>query len=221
MKTVALRLGPTLRRRRRDVETVARMWRSTRETSQSDPERSAALSALAAAAAARTPSLASFEAGARAKLTVETVDTVDTVDTVETREKKEDRSGCSSDFASARSPDDAPAPPGVAEALALRRGDTGSNPAGNAAGGEDGTSRMVVRFGSSLLPTSGAKSSARRGETCAEAAARLRDSLDDAEALLEAQRSRAVDALRREITHAFLENGDATLAPAAVHGWDR
>lgn len=218
MKTVALRLGPTLRRRRRDVETVARMWRSTRETSRSDPERSAALSALAAAAAARTPSLASFEAGARAKLTVETVDTVDTV---ETREKKENRSGCSSDFASARSPDDAPAPPGVAEALALRRGDTGSNPAGNAAGGEDGTSRMVVRFGSSLLPTSGAKSSARRGETCAEAAARLRDSLDDAEALLEAQRSRAVDALRREITHAFLENGDATLAPAAVHGWDR
>ena len=221
LKTVALRLGPTLRRRRRDVETVARMWRSTRETSRSDPERSAALSALAAAAAARTPSLASFEAGARAKLTVETVDTVDTVDTVETREKKENRSGCSSDFASARSPDDAPAPPGVAEALALRRGDTGSNPAGNAAGGEDGTSRMVVRFGSSLLPTSGAKSSARRGETCAEAAARLRDSLDDAEALLEAQRSRAVDALRREITHAFLENGDATLAPAAVHGWDR
>lgn len=221
LKTVALRLGPTLRRRRRDVETVARMWRSTRETSRSDPERSAALSALAAAAAARTPSLASFEAGARAKLTVETVDTVDTVDTVETREKKENRSGCSSDFASARSPDDAPAPPGVAEALALRRGDTGSNPAGNAAGGEDGTSRMVVRFGSSLLPASGAKSSARRGETCAEAAARLRDSLDDAEALLEAQRSRAVDALRREITHAFLENGDATLAPAAVHGWDR
>ena len=80
---------------------------------------------------------------------------------------------------------------------------------------------MVFRFGSSLLPASGAKSSARRGETCAEAAARLRDSLDDAEALLEAQRSRAVDALRREITHAFLENGDATLAPAAVHGWDR
>ena len=67
LKTVALRLGPTLRRRRRDVEPVARMWRWTRETSRSDPERSAALSALAAAAAARTPSLASFEAGARAK----------------------------------------------------------------------------------------------------------------------------------------------------------
>ena len=49
----------------------------------------------------------------------------------------------------------------------------------------------------------------------------MRDSLDDAEALLETQRSRAVDALRREITHAFLENADATLAPAAVHGWDR
>jgi hypothetical protein len=235
LETAARRLGPALRRRRRDVETVARTWRATREASRSDPERYAELSALAMAAAARTPSLASFKAGARAKLTaaetaetvetVETVETAETVETVETREsgnEKDPPSGFSFDFASARSPDDAPAPPGVAEALALRRGDTGSNPAGNAAGGEDGTSRTVVRFGSSLLPSSGAKkSSARRSETCAEAAARLRDSLDDAEALLEAQRSRAVDALRREITHAFLENGDATLAPAAVHGWDR
>ena len=224
LETAARRLGPALRRRRRDVETVARTWRATREASRLDPERYAELSALAMAAAARTPSLASFEAGARAKLTAETVETVETVDRVETREslnEKDPSDGFSFDFASARSPDDAPAPPGVAEALALRRGDTGSNPAGNAAGGEDGTSRMVVRFGSSLLPASGAKSSARRGETCAEAAARLRDSLHDAEALLEAQRSRAVDALRREITHAFLENGDATLAPAAVHGWDR
>jgi hypothetical protein len=235
LETAARRLGPALRRRRRDVETVARTWRATREASRSDPERYAELSALAMAAAARTPSLASFKAGARAKLTaaetaetvetVETVETAETVETVETREsgnEKDPPSGFSFDFASARSPDDAPAPPGVAEALALRRGDTGSNPAGNGAGGEDGTSRTVVRFGSSLLPSSGAKkSSARRGETCAEAAARLRDSLDDAEALLEAQRSRAVDALRREITHAFLENGDATLAPAAVHGWDR
>ena len=214
LETAARRLGPALRRRRRDVETVARTWRATRE---------------ARAAAARTPSLASFEAGARAKLTAETVETVETVETaeasrVETRESRNEKdppSRFSFDFASARSPDDAPAPPGVAEALALRRDNTGSNPAGDAAGGEDGTSRTVVRFGSSLLPASGAKSSARRGETCAEAAARLRDSLDDAEALLEAQRSRAVDALRREITHAFLENGDATLAPAAVHGWDR
>jgi hypothetical protein len=216
-------LGPALRRRRRDVETVARTWRATREASRLDPERYAELSALAMAAAARTPSLASFKAGARAKLTAaETVETVETVETRESRNEKDPPSGFSFDFASARSPDDAPAPPGVAEALALRRGDTGSNPAGNAAGGEDGTSRTVVRFGSSLLPSSGAKkSSARRSETCAEAAARLRDSLDDAEALLEAQRSRAVDALRREITHAFLENGDATLAPAAVHGWDR
>lgn len=225
LETAARRLGPALRRRRRDVETVARTWRATREASRLDPERYAELSALAMAAAARTPSLASFEAGARAKLTAETVETVETVDRVETREslnEKDPSDGFSFDFASARSPDDAPAPPGVAEALALRRGDTGSNPAGNAAGGEDKpSSRMVVRFGSSLLPASGAKSSARRGETCAEAAARLRDSLDDAEALLEAQRSRAVDALRREITHAFLENGDATLAPAAVHGWDR
>ena len=222
LETAARRLGPALRRRRRDVETVARTWRATREASRSDPERYAELSALAMAAAARTPSLASFKAGARAKLTAaETVETVETVETRESRNEKDPPSGFSFDFASARSPDDAPAPPGVAEALALRRGDTGSNPAGNAAGGEDGTSRMVVRFGSSLLPASGAKSSARRGETCAEAAARLRDSLDDAEALLEAQRSRAVDALRREITHAFLENGDATLAPAAVHGWDR
>ena len=221
LETAARRLGPALRRRRRDVETVARTWRATREASRLDPERYAELSALAMAAAARTPSLASFEAGARAKLTAETVETVETVETRESLNEKDPSDGFSSDFASARSPDDAPAPPGVAEALALRRGDTGSNPAGNAAGGEDGTSRMVVRFGSSLLPASGAKSSARRGETCAEAAARLRDSLDDAEALLEAQRSRAVDALRREITHAFLENGDATLAPAAVHGWDR
>ena len=222
LETAARRLGPALRRRRRDVETVARTWRATREASRSDPERYAELSALAMAAAARTPSLASFKAGARAKLTAaETVETVETVETRESRNEKDPPSGFSFDFASARSPDDAPAPPGVAEALALRRGDTGSNPAGNAAGGEDGTSRTVVRFGSSLLPASGAKSSARRGETCAEAAARLRDSLDDAEALLEAQRSRAVDALRREITHAFLENGDATLAPAAVHGWDR
>ena len=222
LETAARRLGPALRRRRRDVETVARTWRATREASRSDPERYAELSALAMAAAARTPSLASFKAGARAKLTAdETVETVETVETRESGNEKDPPSGFSFDFASARSPDDAPAPPGVAEALALRRGDTGSNPAGNAAGGEDGTSRTVVRFGSSLLPASGAKSSARRGETCAEAAARLRDSLDDAEALLEAQRSRAVDALRREITHAFLENGDATLAPAAVHGWDR
>ena len=170
LKTVALRLGPTLRRRRRDVETVARMWRSTRETSRSDPERSAALSALAAAAAARTPSLASFEAGARAKLTVETVDTVDTV---ETREKKEDRSGCSSDFASARSPDDAPAPPGVAEALALRRA-TRVRILPGAAGGEDGTSvwwfvsgPRFSRLPGRNLPRGGARRAPRRRRACA------------------------------------------------------
>ena len=74
------------------------------------------------------------------------------------------------------------------------------------------------RFGSSLLPLD--ESEARRGETCAEAVHRLRGSLRDAEALLEAQRARAATALRREVSRAF-GNGDSTRAPAAVHGWDR
>jgi len=119
-----------------------------------------------------------------------------------------------------RSPDDAPAPPGVAAALATR----GGSVAANSSNVDDVESsrprtprrgwsrrrtmakRMVAepRFGSRLL----ASKSVANAETCAEAAARLRVTLTESEALLHTQRARAVDALRREITRAFSnENG--------------
>ena len=134
--------------------------------------------------------------------------------------------------------DDAPAPPGVAAALATRGGLVAANSSNvddvdeletaNAATGRsvektnDGETNVAEpRFGSRLLASK--RSVAKKNaETCAEAAARLRVTLTESEALLHTQRARAADALRREVTRAFgNENGDgdATRARVAVHGW--
>ena len=210
LEQVARRVGPVLQHRRRDVETVARMWRRTREATRPDAERSAALSALATAAAARLPSMASFAAGARAKKEAKRERTEATKasrggsshETVDSADSAEDASSRFS-FASARRALD----------------DVFADDARVQEGGEMmSKNERASRFGSSLLPLD--ESEARRGETCAEAVHRLRGSLRDAEALLEAQRARAATALRREVSRAF-GNGDSTRAPAAVHGWDR
>jgi hypothetical protein len=191
---------------------------------------------LATAAAARTPSIASFEAGARAKMK-EDGDACVERDTSKTKEDKTTR--VMTKFASfgvgCSVIDDAPAPPGVAAALATRGGSVAANSSNvddvdeletaNAATGwsvektNDGETDVAEpRFGSRLL----ASKSVANAETCAEAAARLRVTLTESEALLHTQRARAADALRREVTRAFgNENcdGDATRARVAVHGW--
>ena len=235
LELAARRVGPNLRSRRRDVETVARTWRRTREATRADLKQSAALSSLATAAAARTPSMASFEAGARAKMK-EDGDACVERDTSKTKEDKTTRVMTSSSFCLPSSViDDAPAPPGVAAALATRGGSVAANSSNvddvdeletaNAATGwsvektNDGETDVAEpRFGSRLL----ASKSVANAETCAEAAARLRVTLTESEALLHTQRARAADALRREVTRAFgNENcdGDATRARVAVHGW--
>ena len=234
LELAAQRVGPTLRSRRRDVETVALTWRRTREATRADLQQSAALSSLATAAAARTPSIASFEAGARAKMK-EDGDACVERDTSKTKEDKTTRVMTSSSFGiGCFVVDDAPAPPGVAAALATRGGSVAANSsnvddvdeleAANAATGSvektnDGETNVAEpRFGSRLL----ASKSVASAETCAEAAARLRVTLTESEALLHTQRARAADALRREVTRAFgNENcdGDATRARVAVHGW--
>jgi hypothetical protein len=213
------------------VETVARTWRVTREATRADLKQSAALSSLATAAAARTPSIASFEAGARAKMK-EDGDACLERDTSKTKEDKTTRVmtfgiGC---FVV----DDAPAPPGVAAALATRGGlvaanssnvddvdelETATASMGSVEKTNDGETNVAEpRFGSRLL----ASKSVANAETCAEAAARLRVTLTESEALLHTQRARAADALRREVTRAFGNgngDGDATRARVAVHGW--
>ncbi len=233
LELAARRVGPNLRSRRRDVETVARTWRRTREATRADLKQSAALSSLATAAAARTPSIASFEAGARAKMK-EDGDACVERDT--SKKVKTTRVMTSSSFGIGCSVvDDAPAPPGVAAALATRGGLVAANASNvddvdeldtaNAATGfvektNDGETNVAEpRFGSCLLAS---KRSVANAETCAEAAARLRVTLTESEALLHTQRARAADALRREVTRAFgNENGDgdATRARVAVHGW--
>jgi hypothetical protein len=218
------------------VETVARTWRRTREATRADLKQSAALSSLATAAAARTPSIASFEAGARAKMKEDGA-CVER-DTSKTKEEKTTRVMTSSSFGiGCFVVDDAPAPPGVAAALATRGGlvaanssnvddvdelETATASMGSVEKTNDGETNVAEpRFGSRLLASkrSVAKNNA---ETCAEAAARLRVTLTESEALLHTQRARAADALRREVTRAFgNENGDgdATRARVAVHGW--
>ena len=235
LELAARRVGPNLRSRRRDVETVARTWRRTREATRADLKQSAALSSLATAAAARTPSIASFEAGARAKMK-EDGDACVERDTSKTKEDKTTRVMTSSSFGIGCSViDDAPAPPGVAAALATRGGSVAANSSNvddvdeletaNAATGwsvektnDAETNVAEPRFGSRLL----ASKSVANAETCAEAAARLRVTLTESEALLHTQRARAADALRREVTRAFVNencDGDATRARVAVHGW--
>ena len=234
LELAARRVGPTLRSRRRDVETVARTWRTTREATREDVQRSAALSALATAAAARTPSMASFEAGARAKMKKDGA-------CVERDPSKKDEttrvmSSSSSSFGIGRSVvDAAPAPPGVAAALATRGGLVAANASSvedvddvddvetveKTNDGETNDAEPEPRFGSRLL-ASNRSVAKKNSETCAEAAARLRVTLTESETLLQAQRARAADALRREVTRAFgNENGDgdATRARVAVHGW--
>ncbi len=237
LELAARRVGPNLRSRRRDVETVARTWQRTREATRADLKQSAALSSLATAAAARTPSMASFEAGARHRLMKANGDAFFNDNTSKTKEDKTTRA--MTKFASFCLPssviDDAPAPPGVAAALATRGGSVAANSSNvddvdaletaNAATGwsvektNDGETDVAEpRFGSRLL----ASRSVANAETCAEAAARLRVTLTESEALLHTQRARAADALRREVTRAFgNENcdGDATRARVAVHGW--
>jgi hypothetical protein len=236
LELAARRVGPNLRSRRRDVETVARTWRRTREATREDLKQSAALSSLATAAAARTPSIASFEAGARAKMKEEDGDACVERDTSKTKEDKTTR--VMTKFASfgigCSVVDDAPAPPGVAAALATRGGPVAANSSnvddvdeletatasmGSVEKTNDGETNVAEpRFGSRLL----ASKSVANAETCAEAAARLRVTLTESEALLHTQRARAADALRREVTRAFgNENGDgdATRARVAVHGW--
>jgi hypothetical protein len=235
LELAARRVGPNLRSRRRDVETVARTWRRTREATRADLKQSAALSSLATAAAARTPSIASFEAGARAKMK-EDGDACVERDTSKTKEDKTTRVMTSSSFGTGCFVvDDAPAPPGVAAALATRGGrsprilrtsttSTSSRPRtprrGSVEKTNDGETNVAEpRFGSRLLAS---KRSVANAETCAEAAARLRVTLTESEALLHTQRARAADALRREVTRAFgNENGDgdASRARVAVHGW--
>ena len=131
--------------------------------------------------------------------------------------------------------DDAPAPPGVAAALATRGGsvaatfsnvdDVDELETANASMGfvektNDGETKVAEpRFGSRLLAS---KRSVANAETCAEAAARLRVTLTESEALLHTQRARAADALRREVTRAFGNgngDGDASRARVALHGW--
>ena len=233
LELAARRVGPTLRSRRRDVETVARTWRTTREATREDIKRSAALSALATAAAARTPSIASFEAGARAKMKANGA----CVDRDPSKKDETTRvmSSSSSSFGIGRSVvDAAPAPPGVAAALATRGGLVAANASNvddvddvddveKTNDGETKDAEPEPRFGSRLLASkrSVAKNK-NNAETCAEAAARLRVTLTESETLLQAQRARAADALRREVTRAFgNENGDgdATRARVAVHGW--
>jgi hypothetical protein len=216
------------------VETVARTWRRTREATRADLKQSAALSSLATAAAARTPSIASFEAGARAKMKEDGA-CVER-DTSKTKEDKTTRFMTSSSFGTGGFVvDDAPAPPGVAAALATRGGPVAANSSNvddvdeletaRAAMGfvektNDGETNVAEpRFGSRLLAS---KRSVASAETCAEAAARLRVTLTESEALLHTQRARAADALRREVTRAFGNgngDGDATRARVAVHGW--
>jgi hypothetical protein len=191
---------------------------------------------LATAAAARTPSIASFEAGARAKMKEDGA-CVER-DTSKTKEDKTTRFMTSSSFGTGGFVvDDAPAPPGVAAALATRGGPVAANSSNvddvdeletaNAATGSvektnDGETNVAEpRFGSRLLASkrSVAKNNA---ETCAEAAARLRVTLTESEALLHTQRARAADALRREVMRAFGNgngDGDASRARVAVHGW--
>ena len=190
LELAARRVGPNLRSRRRDVETVARTWRRTREATRADLIQSAALSSLATAAVARTPSIASFEAGARAKMK-EDGDACVERDTSKTKEDKTTRVMTSSSFGIGCSVvDDAPAPPGVAAALATRGGSVAANASNvddvdeletaNAATGwsvektNDGETNVAEpRFGSRLL----ASKSVANAETCAEAAARLRVTL--------------------------------------------
>ena len=157
-------------------------------------------------------------------------------DTSKTKEDKTTRVMTSSSFGiGCFVVDDAPAPPGVAAALATRGGLVAANSSNvddvdeletaNAATGwsvektNDGETNVAEpRFGSRLL----ASKAVANAETCAEAAARLRVTLTESEALLHTQRARAADALRREVTRAFgNENcdGDATRARVAVHGW--
>ena len=244
LEQAARRVGPVLRHRRRDVETVARTWRRTREATRLGAERSAELEALAAAAAARLPSMASFEAGARAKQSEKsaregTVRDTPSRDAPSFGSRRDSASvGEDSDafrrffekrfsFAAARR---APA-----DAADVSFEDAASVPDVGARDADHAVTETTrdeenekttpfrdgarARFGSSLLPGE-KKKKAPRGETCEEAAARLRGSLKDAEALLETQRARAAAALRREVCRAF-GNDDATRAPAAVHGWDR
>ena len=234
LELAARRVGPNLRSRRRDVETVARTWRRTREATREDLKQSAALSSLATAAAARTPSIASFEAGARAKMKEDGASCVER-DTSKTKEDKTTRVMTSSSFGIGCSViDNAPAPPGVAAALATRGGlvaanssnvddvdelETATASMGSVEKTNDGETNVAEpRFGSRLL----ASKSVANAETCAEAAARLRVTLTESEALLHTQRARAADALRREVTRAFVNencDGDATRARVAVHGW--
>uniref|UniRef100_A0A7S0DDX3 Uncharacterized protein n=1 Tax=Micromonas pusilla TaxID=38833 RepID=A0A7S0DDX3_MICPS len=235
LELAARRVGPNLRSRRRDVETVARTWRRTREATREDLKQSAALSSLATAAAARTPSIASFEAGARAKMMKDGAASCVERDTSKSKEDKTTRVMTSSSFGIGCSViDDAPAPPGVAAALATRGGLVAANSSNvddvdeletaNASIGfvektNDGETKAAEpRFGSRLL----ASKSIASAETCAEAAARLRVTLTESEALLHTQRARAADALRREVTRAFGNgngDGDASRARVAVHGW--
>jgi len=236
LELAARRVGPNLRSRRRDVETVARTWRRTREATRADLKQSAALSSLATAAAARTPSIASFEAGARRKMKEDGDACVERFSTSKTKEVKTTRVMTSSSFGiGCFVVDDAPAPPGVAAALATRGGSFAANfsnvddvdelETANASMGfvektNDGETKVAEpRFGSRLLAS---KRSVANAETCAEAAARLRVTLTESEALLHTQRARAADVLRREVTRAFGNgngDGDATRARVAVHGW--
>ena len=156
-------------------------------------------------------------------------------DTSKTKEVKTTRVMTSSSFGiGCFVIDDAPAPPGVAAALATRGGSVAANSSNvddvdeletaNASMSsvektDDGETNVAEpRFGSRLL----ASKSVASAETCAEAAARLRVTLTESEALLHTQRARAADALRREVTRAFGNgngDGDASRARVAVHGW--
>ena len=68
VEVLARKIGPLLRSRRRDVETVAKRWRLEREASATDPDVATALKILAKDASSKLPGMGGFEAGARGKI---------------------------------------------------------------------------------------------------------------------------------------------------------
>jgi hypothetical protein len=246
LEEVTRRVAPLLRSRRRDIEIVARGWRAARETAKTDPAANETLSRLASAAAARLPSLSGFEAAARSKRKREReredariVDTEsdaslaslfqsaslrdpDPPDAVVSALRRKGfgkrvfaengfgSSGDHRDFESSAKPD---------ESLTLTAANASGAWFGSSLRGEP-PARADGGFAGGFRPSA---PNAARSETCAEAAERLRETLMDAEGLVEAQRKRAALFLREKVTRAFgapEEPGkDGKKKVFVCHGW--
>lgn len=225
------KIGPLLRSRRKDVETVAKNWRRERELNINNQERSEKLKLLAKEASGKLPGIVGFEAQARAtvkgyKGTGHRMKSVTSV-----RDDSSSLSGFFQSRCSLTASSNNSSPPGVVDNL-IKSGacfemhDDGTADVTGTPSMDD-TSTEETWFGAENrgvdVNRNGSFSGDDSRESSAEAVERLRETLADADEMLSGTRQRAVDVLHREVVRVFggKENTEGVKECVVLHGWDR